>query len=316
MYNVFLSYLRDDKTQALRLARELESNGAVVFVDVDDLLTGTPWREEIAEAIRNAEFFVACFSSTSEKRPDNGMMEELKYVISLRKAGQAHPEILPVKLNACEIPDLQIDSDRNLNELHWCLLDDQNWDASVRQLVEITLRLAKERAKINLKAEAEEVAVKNAQLVEAKEELRTHELRTLRMQRSRETSRHFSTGYSTGYSRGYSTDWSSFELPNVWPAQHVTMKEMEYEQALSQYREHQVEFVKRFGENYHPLSELSDKMDEEARRLHKAFEDARRAEEADIGKELREIMILFVIIAVVGVVIGVLWSWIKSWLGF
>jgi NhaP-type Na+/H+ or K+/H+ antiporter len=57
-------------------------------------------------------------------------------------------------------------------------------------------------------------------------------------------------------------------------------------------------------------------MDEEAKRLHKAFEDARRAEEADIGKELREIMILFVIIAVVGVVIGVLWSWIKSWLGF
>src|ERR1044071_1968470 len=86
MYNVFISYLREDKRQALRLADDLKSNGAVVWVDVSDLMAGAPWREEIAEAIRQAEFFLACFSSTYEERPDNGMREELNYVISLRKA--------------------------------------------------------------------------------------------------------------------------------------------------------------------------------------------------------------------------------------
>ena len=308
MYNVFVSYLREDKTQALRLADELQSNGAVVWVDVTDLLIGAPWRKEIAEAIRQAEFFLACFSSTYDKRPDNGMLEELNYAIRLPEAGQKHPEILPVKLNACDIPDLQIDSGRNLNELHWYLLDDQNWEAGVKQLVEITLRMAKEQAKVRLKAEAEEIIVKNSELLQAQEELRTHELAVLRQQTWQQIYRETASQYSTG--------WHSVELLDVWRAQQVTMRKMEYEYALSQYRKHQLEFIQRFGEEHHPLSELLDKINEETKRIPQSFEDARQAEKARIHQELKEGFVLIILICIVATVLGGILSWLKSVLGF
>ena len=304
MYNVFISYLREDKRQALRLADELESNGAVVWVDLSDLMTGAPWREEIAEAIRQAEFFLACFSSTYEERPDNGMLAELNYVIRLRKAGEKCPEILPVKLNACDIPDIQIDSHRNLNELHWCLLDDNNWEASVTQLTETTLRMAKERAKIRLRAEAEEVAVKNAKLVRAREELAAHQRWAYQRYLSRENSRQSSMA------------WRRFEPPDVWPAQQLTKAEMEYEYALSQYMKHQVEFVERFGEEYHPLPEFSDRMKQEAEGIHKSFEDARLAEEARMDESVKAVCVLAIVIVIIMVVLNLIWNWLKSVLGF
>lgn len=308
MYNVFVSYLRDDNTEALRLADELQSKGAVVWVDVSDLLPGQPWRQEIAEAIRQAEFFLACFSSTYEERPDNGLREELNYVISLRKAGQTHPEILPVKLNECDIPDLQIDLDTNLKDLHWRLLDDQNWESGVKQLVEITLRMAKERAKTRLKAEAEEVVVQNSQLVWAREELTTHERRVIQQQINREIHRRNSPQYFM--------ESHSFDLPNDEPAKEVARREMEYEYALSQYRQHAVEFVQRFGDEYHPLIELFDQMEADKNRIHQLFEDARRAEEARIDEAVKAAVVFLCLLTLVGILCGTVWDWFKSAVGF
>lgn len=304
MYNVFISYLREDKRQVLRLADELRSNGAVVWVDESDLLTGAPWREEIAEAIRQAEFFLACFSSTYERRPNNGMLEELNYVIKWRRAGNTYPEILPVKLNACDIPNIQIDSQRKLNDLHWSLLDDENWEASVRLLVEITLRKAKERAEISLKADAAEVAEKKSQMVRAEEELTTQQGRAIRQQ------------VFSQYSQQHSTDLRRFEPPDVWLAQQSTKKKMEYEHALSQYHKHQIEFTQRFGEEYHPLSEFFDKMDEEARLIRKSFEDARRAEDEQIGAALKGLFVLFLLVAAVAILLSIILGWLKFALGF
>jgi hypothetical protein len=308
MYNVFVSYLRDDKTQALRLADELQSHGAIVWVDVSDLLPGEPWREEIGEAIRETEFFLACFSSTYEERPDNGMLEELNYVIQLRKSGQKHPEILPIKLNECDIPDISIDSDRKLNELHWLLLDDTNWDDGVRQLVELTLRMARERAKNSLKMEAEEVAERHSALVRAQEELKTHERRVIREQVHREMFR--------DYDRQRSPEISRYEPPSVWPAQQVTKNELEHEYALSQYRTHQVEFAKRFGEDYHPLAGLVDEMNEEEKRIQKSSEDARRAEEASIDQAMRDMWVLLIGITILIAVLAILSRLLKWVLGF
>jgi hypothetical protein len=231
----------------------------------------------------------------------------LNYVIELRRAGRKHPEILPVKLNECDIPDIQLDSDRNLNELHWLLLDDENWEASVRQLVEITLRMAKERAKISLRVEAEEVAVRNSRLVRAREELTTHERRIIRQQIHRQV---FSQ-----YGQKDSMDWQRFELPSVWPAQDVAKKETEYEYAWSQYSKHQVEFVQKFGEEYHPLPEFMDKMAEEIKRIHKSFEDARRDEEASIEEGLKGVTVLIVVVGLAAIALILIVGWLRSALG-
>lgn len=305
MYNVFVSYLRDDKAQALRLAGELESNGALVWVDVSDLMLGAPWREEIAQAIRQAEFFLACFSSTWEKRPVNGMLEELNYVIKLRNSNERYPEILPIKLNECHIPDMRLDSKTNLNDLHWFLFDDKSWDDGVRQLLEITLRLAKERARNQLQAEAREVVAKNSELVRAQEELQTHERRIIREQIQREM---FRDKNSPGF--------SSYEPPSAWPAQQVAKKEVEHEYAMSQYHKHQVEFLKRFDEDYHPLGGLVAQMNEEEERIRQSFQDAQRAEGARINHEVSEIWVFLIGITILIAVLVILWRLLKWALGF
>ena len=307
MYNVFVSYLREDKTQALRLANELQSNGAAVWVDVSDLSVGEPWREEIADAIRDAEFFLACFSSTYEKRPINGMLEELNYVLKLRSSGQKHPEILPIKLNECHIPDIRIDSDTSLNDLHWFLFDDQNWEVGVRQLLDITLRLAKERARNQLKLAAEEVVARKSELVTAQEELRTHERRAIQEHIQQQMFRNSNRQISSGI---------SYEPPSVWPAQQVAKKEVEHEYALSQYHKLQVEFVKRFGEDFHPLGGLVDRMDEEEKRIQQSFQDERQAEDASINRAMSDVWVLLIGITVLIVVLFSLWRLLKWLLGF
>jgi hypothetical protein len=303
MYNVFISYLREDKEQVLRLAGELRSRGAGVFVDVSDLSIGAPWREEIAEAIRRAEFFLACFSSRYEERPVNGMVTELKYVISLRKEGGQYPEILPVKLNATRIPDIPIDEHRNLSDLHWFLLDDQNWGAGVEKLAEITLKMAKERARNSLRAKAEEVAVKKARVVKAREEFNAHQRREIRRQLFRANSPERSS-------------YERFEPPAVWPAQEYAKRETELEYAWSEYGRAQVEYVQKFGEEYHPLPEFLDRAAEEEKRIHKSFEDAEKAEDRAITEAIYGFVIMVLLVFLLAVVISFVWGWLRRLLGF
>lgn len=307
MYDVFISYLREDKERVLLLDGELRRKNVSVFIDQSNLPIGARWREEIAEAIRGAGFVLACFSSTYEKRPDNGMLVELKYAISLRKEGNKYPEILPVKLDACNIPDIPIGENEKLSDLQWESLDNENWETGVGKLVEITLRLPKERAKSYLREKAKEVSVKNSEAVRAREVYAAHQHEEMRRQVQREI-----------FGRNSKERWGpeSFELPNVWPAQQAAQKETELEYAQSAYDKAQIEFVQKYGEEYHPLTEFFAEMAKEEQRIRKSFEEKQKAEDRDVELGTLGVILAILIVSILVVLVALLLIWLKRTLGF
>jgi hypothetical protein len=60
--HVFISYVRENQKQVDRLCHELESHGVNVWLDRNDIKLGARWNKAIQEAIRQGDFFIACFS--------------------------------------------------------------------------------------------------------------------------------------------------------------------------------------------------------------------------------------------------------------
>jgi hypothetical protein len=267
-----MSYLRDDKEQVSKLAEELRKHGAEVWMDVTDLVVGEPWEERVAEAIQLSEYFIACFSSKYRQRPTNGMSEELRYAIQLRQkaARGSCPEILPIKLDACDLPAIELDAHRSLTAIHWISVYGDDWSSGVNQLVAITLKVAKENARELLQDEAEKVARANFRMVWAEEGLATARQRAASHRRASLRPR---------------TD--EFEPPdlseptdNSGVVRDFTKLEEEHRCAVERYQKHQVEFVQKFGEEYHPLPELLGKMAETEEAIRSRFKESQKAEKA------------------------------------
>ena len=109
MNKVFISYVRENIKIVDRLCQELRSHGIEVWLDRNDIAPGARWKREIRQAIQQGAFFIACFSKEYYERDRAYMNEELIIAIEelrLRPIDQAW--FIPVKLNECEIPDLDI----------------------------------------------------------------------------------------------------------------------------------------------------------------------------------------------------------------
>lgn len=67
-HRVFISYSPEDRESAQRLALALREAGVDTWLDVNNLLPGQRWQEEIARAIRSSSVFLLLLSSTSFKK--------------------------------------------------------------------------------------------------------------------------------------------------------------------------------------------------------------------------------------------------------
>jgi hypothetical protein len=79
---VFVSYVRDDSAAVDRIAAELRAWGVAVWLDRTELEVGDRWKDAIRNAIREGEFFIACFSSAYSRKASTYMNEELDIAIS------------------------------------------------------------------------------------------------------------------------------------------------------------------------------------------------------------------------------------------
>ena len=59
--HVFISYVRENQKQVDRLCHDLESHGVNVWLDRNDIKPGARWKNAIRKAIRQDDFFIACF---------------------------------------------------------------------------------------------------------------------------------------------------------------------------------------------------------------------------------------------------------------
>ncbi|HET9909738.1 MAG TPA: TIR domain-containing protein [Anaerolineales bacterium] len=92
----FLSYSRVNKDFALKLAKELKSEGFDVWLDQLDIPPGARWDAEVEKALAESEIFMIIITPASAK--SENVLDEIGYAIDSGK------RILPVLLETATIP--------------------------------------------------------------------------------------------------------------------------------------------------------------------------------------------------------------------
>jgi hypothetical protein len=133
---VFVSYVRQDSQVVGGICDQLLRAGVPLWRDTDNLVGGTRWREEIGEAIRAGSAFVAMFSSRSERRSSSYMREEIVVAVDeLRRRPRDRPWFIPVRLDACKLPMIEIGPDERLAHLHCLDVFDPEDTAAIANLL-------------------------------------------------------------------------------------------------------------------------------------------------------------------------------------
>ena len=92
----FLSYSRTNKDFAVKLAKELKSEGFHIWVDQLDIPPGARWDAEVEKALEESEIFMVIITPASAK--SENVLDEIGYAIDSGK------RILPVLLETATLP--------------------------------------------------------------------------------------------------------------------------------------------------------------------------------------------------------------------
>lgn len=115
----FISYAGEDAAAVDVVQAALERAGIRVWRDVDQLWPGDDWKSVMRGAISgDALVFLACFSRASLALERSRQNEELVLALGeLRQRRPGVPWLIPVRLDSCEIPDLDLGAGRTLRSL-------------------------------------------------------------------------------------------------------------------------------------------------------------------------------------------------------
>jgi len=92
----FFSYCRDDSEFALRLAEDLKTAGANVWMDQLDIEPGMPWDRAIESAVTNCPSMLVILSPTSVN--SDNVRDEISFALSKKK------RVIPVLYRECDVP--------------------------------------------------------------------------------------------------------------------------------------------------------------------------------------------------------------------
>jgi hypothetical protein len=138
MPSAFVSYVREDLEPVDRIATVLREFDVTVWMDKAALNPGLRWQDQIRNGIAKGDFFLACFSDAYVNRKKTYMNEELTLAIDeLRQRPTDRAWFIPLKLNACEIPDRSIGGGETLRSIQWIDLSSANWNTGIEQLLSV-----------------------------------------------------------------------------------------------------------------------------------------------------------------------------------
>jgi hypothetical protein len=141
--HAFISYVREDSHEVDKLQRTLEAAGVSVWRDTADLWPGENWRVKIRRAITDdALAFIACFSSRSVARRKSYQNEEL--VLAIEQLRQRQPDdiwLIPVRLDDCDIPDLDLGGGQTLGSIQRVDLFGAEREIAIERLVTAVVRI-------------------------------------------------------------------------------------------------------------------------------------------------------------------------------
>lgn len=137
MPRVFISYVRENSSLVLRLAHALRAGGVDVWFDQTHLKPGDRWADVIRREIAQGDFFLACFSSEYNNRPETYMNEELTQAIEkIRRRPTGHRWFLPVLLSDCKVPDRNIGAGETLRSFQWTELY-KDWHKGLQSILDV-----------------------------------------------------------------------------------------------------------------------------------------------------------------------------------
>ena len=134
MPHAFISYVRENREQVTKLARDLNARGIDTWTDAE-IVPGQRWKRTIRNAIRDGAAFLACFSPELVGRSSSYMNEEITLAIEMcRLMPHDRSWFIPVLLGKCEVPDRDIGGGETLHDIQRVALYD-DWDRGVDLIV-------------------------------------------------------------------------------------------------------------------------------------------------------------------------------------
>jgi hypothetical protein len=97
------------------------------------------WKDAIRRAIRDGDFFVACFSNAYTVRTRSYMNEELTLAVEEIRQRPMHVMwFIPVLLSDCQIPERSLGAGETLRSIQWVSLY-EDWERGLRRIMEVIL---------------------------------------------------------------------------------------------------------------------------------------------------------------------------------
>src|SRR6266545_1889214 len=110
---VFISYAREDRKAASKVYRDLVKRNVQPWMDLENLLPGQDWQEEIRKAITGSDFFLALLSHHSVSKRGY-IQKELRHALDvLDEFPEGHVYLIPARLNECT------PAYRRMEKIHW-----------------------------------------------------------------------------------------------------------------------------------------------------------------------------------------------------
>ena len=135
--HVFVSYIHENQKDIRKLCEDLEHHGIKAWIDRKEIKPGVRWKAAIRSAIREGDYFIACFSKEYTSKPKSYMNEELVLAIEeLRLFPTNRVWFIPVMLSECHIPARDIGAGETLRDIQWVSLY-EDWDFGIKQIIKI-----------------------------------------------------------------------------------------------------------------------------------------------------------------------------------
>jgi CheY-like chemotaxis protein len=127
---IFICYAKEDFNRVHAIYRRLKIENYSPWMDKKNLIGGQDWELEIAKAMDECKFFLACLSKHSVSK-EGYVQKELKKGLEIY---DRHPEgnifLIPVRLDDCRVPE-------RFKKLHWINLYEPNGIENLLTAIEV-----------------------------------------------------------------------------------------------------------------------------------------------------------------------------------
>jgi hypothetical protein len=128
---IFISYAKEDREEALLLYERLVNEGFNPWIDKENLIPGQDWRSAIKKAIQASRLFVLCLSPRAVSKKGFIQREIQEALDQYYEYPKEVIYIIPVLFESCQVPN-------HLSHLHWAdLSGEKGFDSLIHSLKSI-----------------------------------------------------------------------------------------------------------------------------------------------------------------------------------